>query len=103
MAWTAPRTYVVNEVLTASIFNTDHRNNQLALLHPYHSESADKDVVSTVTETTLFDTAPVITGNDLGANGRLLVEVEGGCLYNNSVSDTIRLRVKFGGTTVIDD
>lgn len=29
--WTAPRTYTVNEVLTASIFNTDHRDNLILL------------------------------------------------------------------------
>lgn len=39
MAWTAPRTYVTGEVLTASIFNTDHRDNLLALSTHGHSGS----------------------------------------------------------------
>ena len=29
MAWTAPRTYTVNEVMTSGIFNTDQRGNLL--------------------------------------------------------------------------
>lgn len=40
MAWTAPRTYVIGEVLTASVFNTDHRDNLLALSTHGHSGAA---------------------------------------------------------------
>lgn len=31
MAWTAPRTYTVSEIVTAAILNTDHRDNLLAI------------------------------------------------------------------------
>src|SRR6266496_2872975 len=35
MAWTAPRTYVTSEVVTASILNTDHRDNLLSISNAY--------------------------------------------------------------------
>ena len=35
MAWTSPRTYVAGEVITASILNTDHRDNLKAIGDPW--------------------------------------------------------------------
>lgn len=35
MTWTAPRTYVAGEVVTAAILNTDHRDNLKMLSDPW--------------------------------------------------------------------
>src|SRR3990167_471864 len=99
MSWTPPRTYVVDEVLTAPILNTDHRDNLLAISHPYDYAPADVDVANTVTETSLW--SKVITGDDLGTSGTLELQLLGDVLYNNDLVDTITLRIKFGGVTQV--
>src|SRR3990167_11020318 len=99
MSWTPPRTYVVDEVLTAPILNTDHRDNLLAISHPYDYAPADVDVANTVTETSLW--SKVITGGDLGANGLLRLEMFGDMLLNNVSTDSGSLRLKFGGNLII--
>lgn len=40
MAWTAPRTYVTGEIVTASILNTDVRDNLLAVDQHQHTGAA---------------------------------------------------------------
>ncbi len=100
MAFTAPRTWVTDEIVTSALLNTHVRDNLRAVIHPYDFSSADADVANTVTETSLW--SKVITGNDMGSTGMLRLMLEGDYLYNNSTSDTIRLRVKFGGSSVVD-
>lgn len=92
---------MTNEVVTSSLLNTHVRDNLKAIPHPYHSSVATVDVTNTVSETSLY--SATITGNDLGSNGFLTVTLMGDYLYNNSASDTVRLRFKFGGTTHMND
>ena len=99
MSWTAPRTYVTNEVVTSSILNTDHRDNLSAILHPYNYAPSDVDVVSTITETSVY--SKVITGGDLGSNGLAKLMLICDALYNNSTANTLTLRFKFGGSSVL--
>ena len=42
MAWTAPRTWVANDVLTAAQLNTDVRDNELFLKENILLEEADE-------------------------------------------------------------
>jgi hypothetical protein len=57
------------------------------------------DVVNTTSETTIYTTS--IPGNAMGAQGMLRVTAIGDWLYNLN-NATLRLRCKFGGTTVLD-
>lgn len=59
------------------------------------------DTASTNTEQTLV--SQLITGGHMGTNRLLRLTQIGDFLYNNNTADTLRLRVKFGGTTFFDD
>ena len=99
MTWSSPHTYVTNEIVTSSMLNTDHRDNLLAMLHPYDYASSDLDVANTVSETSLW--SKVVTGAALGTSGRMVAEITGDYLFNNAAADTATIRVKFGGSTVM--
>lgn len=101
--WTAPRTWVTSELVTAAELNTNVRDNPLALPHPYGViESTPIDVTSSTTETSLLTTTPTtITGGDMGATGCVNLRIVGDLLYNVGAA-TMRLKIKFGGTTVSD-
>ena len=43
MAWTAPRTWVVAEIVTASVMNTHVRDNLLALSQHVHDQGEAGD------------------------------------------------------------
>jgi len=98
MTWTAPRTYVTDEVVNAPILNTHLRYQLLALVHPYDSVQSDFEVASNATEQPLY--TRLITGNDLGVNGLALLRLDGDVLSN--AGHTLRVRVKFGGAPVLD-
>lgn len=49
MAWTAPRTWVVNELITAALLNTHLRDNLLALKTP-QQDTIDLDLGSDIQE-----------------------------------------------------
>jgi hypothetical protein len=98
MSWTAPRDYTTNEVVTATILNTDHRDNLLSLMHPLEAPTtANLDVNTTVAETTLYSVT--VPSNALGTTGLAVMELGGDLLHNNVAGDTLTIRVKFGGVT----
>lgn len=100
MAWTAPRTWVTNEVVTSTIMNTHVRDNLLGILHPVHVENTDIAVTNSTTETSQFSTPPTISADTMGVNGWFRAHIW--CSYiNNTATRTMTLRVKFGGTTHI--
>jgi hypothetical protein len=99
VSWTAPRTWVTDEIVTSSLLNTHVRDNLLSVAHPYDYAPADVDVTNTTTETSLW--SKVITGGDMGANGTLRLNLYVDVLHNNAAGDTVTLRVKFGGSTQI--
>jgi hypothetical protein len=98
--WTNPRDWVTDEVVTGTIMNTHVRDDLLALLHPFHNENTTITVSNTTNQTSLFTTAPVITGGSMGANGRIEVELWG-IYVMNAGAMTMTVRVKFGGVTQI--
>jgi hypothetical protein len=99
MGWTDPRTWVTDEVVTAGIMNTHVRDNLLALPHLFHAENTNIPCSNTTNQTSQFTTPPVIPADALGESGRIIIEIWGDYLYNNS--QTLTYRVKFGGTTHI--
>ena len=104
MSWTAPRTWVTDEVVTSSLMNTHVRDNELALYHPLALETADRDVASTASELSLWSTTAggvTVPANAMGTNGAIRVHFVGDYLWNNNAADTVTVRVKFGGSTVL--
>lgn len=99
MSWTAPRTWATNEVVTSTIMNTHVRDNELSLMHLLDLQTADVDVVSTTSETSLHSI--VVPANALTSTGHVNLELQGDMLYNNTTSDTVVFRIKFGGVTHI--
>jgi len=59
------------------------------------------DVTNTTSETTVFSYA--VPANELGTARKLRCEMGGDYLNNNGVAPTVRLRIKYGGTTIFDD
>lgn len=64
-------------------------------------EASTLDVANTTAETTIFSYA--VPANELGTARKLRCEAGGDYLNNNAVSSTLRLRIKYGGTTIFDD
>jgi hypothetical protein len=70
MAWTTPRDYVTNEILTAAILNVDHRDNLNVLSTHAHSGAAgngNSSLTSLVKETFTDASAPAAPGSGLTA------------------------------------
>lgn len=68
MGWTAPRTWVASEVVTAAIMNTHVRDN-LSALNGYVEKTADQSISSSTVLTN--DTDLLLT---IGATGKYLIE-----------------------------
>ena len=70
MTWTTPNTYATNDVITASLFNTDLRDNLLHLSTHDHDGSAGggNDELSGL-DTIAFDDIGTPASNKLGRNG----------------------------------
>lgn len=66
----------------------------------YDRVTSATDVANTAVETNLY--LKSIAGNDLGTNKVLRLTAIIDVLYNNSATNTLTLRVKFGGTTFCD-
>jgi hypothetical protein len=64
-------------------------------------DASTVDVTNTTTETTIFSYA--VPANELGTARKLRCEMGGDYLNNNGVASTLRLRLKYGGTTIFDD
>ena len=58
------------------------------------------DVVNTATETSIYSKS--VPGNTIGIDGALRITVEGDLLNNTGGTATLEVKVKFGGTTVLD-
>jgi hypothetical protein len=59
------------------------------------------DVTNSTTETALLSYA--VPANELGTTRKLRCEMGGDYLNNNGIAPTLRLRIKYGGTTIFDD
>jgi len=57
VAWTAPRTYVTNEIVTSSILNTDHRDN-LLFLYGMRRELLAETIVSSAVSNVTWSSIP---------------------------------------------
>lgn len=99
--WTAPRTYSTGELVTATILNTDHRDNLLVLVHPHTISSTDIDVASSIAETSIGSFT--VLANTLGSQGLLVVRYVGDYLHNNAAGDNLTVKVKFGASTIFND
>jgi hypothetical protein len=66
----------------------------------YDRATTAVDVQNSVTETSIYTKS--IAGNDMGTNRMLELLLQGDFLHNNVAGDSIRFRVKFGGTTIYD-
>lgn len=95
MAWTAPRTWAVGEVVTASHLNTHVRDNLLALPHPLDNANTTLEIVNNATDQAFYSYA--IPANALGANGYVTSEIIGDVLTNNtSTSGQFNLALRYG-------
>lgn len=99
MAWTTPRTWSTAEVVTAGLMNTHVRDNLNALLHPLALSGTTTTISNSVVETSLGSFT--VPGNSMGSNGELDVLYEGEYRSLRAVSDTVRIKVQFGGTTYV--
>jgi hypothetical protein len=97
MAWTAPRTWVTSELVTAPHLNEQIRDNMLEVTRIYARATATVDVVSTAAETTFFTQS--IGGNDMETDRMLRLTSIGDFLHFNGANDEIVVRLKFGGFT----
>ena len=103
MTWTDPlaTAFETGDVLTESNLSTYVLNNLLSLGHPLEAPTtADNDINTTAAETTLYSVT--IPANKLGTNGSAEMFIKGDFLYNNNTADTITIRAKFGGLTVLE-
>lgn len=64
-------------------------------------ETTTQDVVSSVTETSIFSHS--VSAGSMGTDKMLRLTLIGDYLHNNVAGDTLRIRIKFGGTTFFDD
>ena len=102
MTWTDPlaTAFETGDVLTEANLSTYVLNNLLSIPHPLEAPTtADLDVNTTTTETTLYSVT--VGANKMGSNGQVVMDVEGDWLYNNNTADNMTLRIKFGGVTSI--
>jgi hypothetical protein len=67
----------------------------------YDRVTAALDVNTDVTERTLYTKS--IVGGDMSIDKMLRLTLKGDFLHNNVAGDTVRIRVKFGGTTFLSD
>src|SRR5215831_19387047 len=101
MAWTAPRTWNVGELVTAAMLNTNVRDNMNAVLHPLAQDGTEIAVSNTTAATSLGSFT--VPANTMGNNGVIDVMWGGDLLWNRSLSDYIGLTVQFGGVTILAD
>ena len=107
MAWTAPRTWVLGEVLTASLLNTHVRDNELSLTQHQHTGAAgDGDDQLSGIDDIIFDDAAAPAAP--GASKTRLYSVSGyphyregaagadKSLYTPTLSDTLANRPAAG-------
>lgn len=101
MSWTAPRTYVTGEILTAAIFNTDHRDNLLDLDRRATVANAIVATSQTTTSTSFTDLAtagPAVTVT-VGGAGKALVGLSASVANTVSGADSVMGFAISGATT----
>lgn len=97
--WTAPKTWTLEEVLTADDANTYIRDNTTIL---YRKETA-KEVKQSVAETDLLNGEFTIPANSMGSHRRAVLLLEGTILNNTGGGkQPPRFKLKLGGTTLFD-
>lgn len=99
MAWTTPATATVGQVLTAAWLNTYVRDN-LNALYPLTQITTEVDVVNTAAETNLISYS--VAAGAMGTTRRLKVLIIGDYLNNSGAARTGILKIKFGGTTIVE-
>jgi hypothetical protein len=92
-----PRTWITGELVTASMLNQNLRDESA---HPAISDGTEVDLVLISTEEPVF--SETIPGGSMGLNGSVALLLEGDYFNNSGAGRTVRLRVKFGGTTIYD-
>lgn len=106
MAWTDYDTTLFQDgdVLTEANLTTYVGDNLMSLPHKLALDTADRDVANTTSELSIWSTTAggfTVPANKLGTNGSLEVLLWGDYLWNNNVANTVTIRVKFGGATVL--
>ena len=74
--------------------------SQLVTIYDRSVGNPAVDVVNTALETSIYSKS--VAGNTIGIDGALRITVEGDLLNNTGASATLEVKVKFGGTTVLD-
>lgn len=90
MAWTAPRTWTVGEIVTSTIMNVDHRDNLNAI-----DARLDIDVA-------LADGGPLVGGGS-GLIRSLGVLAKGVIMIGDGTTDPVLLTVGPNGATILAD
>ena len=92
------------DILTESNLTTYVGNNLLSLPHHIALDAADRDVGTTTSELSLWSTTAggvTVPANKMGTSGTVTMRLCGQFLYNNNTANTLTLRLKFGGATVL--
>lgn len=79
MSWTAPRTWVTGEIVTAALLNTHIRDNQVDLdrrTSPIGAVVATSQTTTSTSYTDLATAGPAVTVT-IGATGKALVSMHG--------------------------
>lgn len=96
--------FETNDILTQANIQTYIGDNLMALPHPVALNTADRDVTNTTSELSIWSTTAggvTIGANKMGTNGYVRMQLFGDWLNNNNAANTITIRAKFGGATVI--
>lgn len=98
MSWTTPRTYVVDENVTATIFNTDHRDN---LREVYHAKGSSSFSIAAANSTTVVvNHGLTLAPTSVQLTAAQMMEVAGTfvMMYVTTITSTqFTINVKLGG------
>jgi hypothetical protein len=100
MAWTAPRTWVVSEIVTAALLNAQIRDNELDLDARTTMVQSPVTTSQTTTSTTYTDLATAGPAVTLTVGTQMLVTV--GCqLTNNTAADGALMSFAMTGAATV--
>lgn len=94
-------TAATNQLAWSTVTPTLAQLRTLGAVTVYDRATTTVDVASTLAETSIYSKS--VTGGDMSTNRMLRLTCFGDYLHNNVAGDSIRLKVKFGGTTFFDD
>lgn len=92
------------DIFTQSNIVTYIGDNIMSIPHRVGLDTADRDVANSTSELSIWSTTAggiTVGGNKMGTNGMVWMKLAGDFLYNNNVANTLTLRLKFGGATVL--